>query len=161
MTAFFRPTFGSIALLALLAFTPVIVSADDSIGDHVVIARSSANATLIWDATDDVAFIMKQKLSDSAANMKLEHDGLSAIASQLGSLEKSTTSITLRIVYTKLGEFNAAYKAATLAGIEQYATLAMGGKEAFGNRGKWRTLSPAATIPAWVHYKVVGLLPPR
>ncbi len=135
------------------------VSAQTTTQD-IVTVRASGAALLILDATPDVRSILQAKLSDPAANARLAHDAVLAIVGSKGVLH-DVTSLTVRIVYTKLGEFNPDYKAVAFAGVERYATLTLSGSDYKANRDKLASLAEGSPLPAWLQFKVIGQLPPR
>ena len=128
---------------------------------HVVVARVSEDALIIWDASPEVAMIVSNKVANDAANDQLERDALRVLAQALPKLEKSAKTVTVRVVYNKTGDVSPVYGAPTFAGVERYATLALSYKDAAGDRQKWKELDAKHAVPAWIEFKVIGQLPPR
>ena len=152
----------SLAAVALLALVPIGAGAGEpAFQGKTVVVTATDGALVVWDATPELIEIVHAKLSDQAANAKLERDGLSALATELTSLAKSNPTVTLRIIYQKTGDVNPAYRAATFSGVERYANISMSGKDAFANRDRWTKLRRDKPLPRWIRYTVTGALPPR
>jgi len=145
------------ALCACFALVPVDAQ---PASQDIVTVRASGEALLILDATPDVRSIVKAKLGDAAANAQLARDAALAVAASTNVLH-DVTSLTVRVVYTKLGEFNPDYNAVAFAGVERYALLTISGPDYKMNRDKLATLPGGAPLPAWLKFKVIGQLPPR
>lgn len=149
------------ALALLISTVPIAALAQSAVQGHIVVGRPSHGAIVVWDATPDVIEIVHGKLSDQAANDKLERDGLRVLASRLYVLDTNNPSITLRITYQKIAAVNSEYGNSTFAGVEEYATIILDGKSAFAKRNRWTTLPNGAPVPAWVKFRIAGRLPPR
>ncbi len=156
----------SLGLLALTLSLPLAASADAPKfpGSAVVVAtgNSSANggkALIIWDATDEVADIVAKKQDADTANGRLFHDSLHALAANVGALDKSASSVTVRIIYQKTGAVSPVYGTATLQGVERYATVTLVAKDAADNRESWQSLKDDAKLPDFVKVKILGTLP--
>ncbi len=149
----------ALAALAALAGTPP-PAAGQSVPGHVILAKISGDALLLWDATPEVAAVVDGKLPDDAANERLERDALRVLADEFPKVERSR-SITLRVLYDKTGDVSPVYGTATFAGVETYATLTMRTADVARDRDRRRDLEAAAPPPAWVTFRIVGKLPPR
>jgi hypothetical protein len=135
-------------------------SALDTVPGHVIVARENDDAVLLWDATPDVADIVRERLSDADAEKRLERDALRALATSLDRVPNART-VTLRVLYSKIGDVSPAYGSPTFAGVERYATLTVDARRAAGDDDRWKELGPRSAVPAWIDYEVVGELPPR
>lgn len=114
----------AILLVASLTFfAPAIAGYAQGVPGHVIIARTSGDAIVIWDATAVVTSIVNEKLSNGDANDLIEHDALIVAVRAAPSLRPNTRTLTVRIGYNEIGAVNPAYGGATFAGIEHYATL--------------------------------------
>jgi hypothetical protein len=127
---------------------------------RVILARTSGSALLLWNASPVVAEIARGHLTHTAADDRLERDALRAIASELTMLPAATT-ITLRILYDRIGDVSPIYGSATFAGVERYATVELDGRRARSDAGRWRELRTRDPIPLWIRYRVIGTLPGR
>ena len=127
---------------------------------NVVLARASGDVLFIWDCTDEVRAILSSKMNEADANSTIERLALEIIAVRAPKLH-APRSVSVQIVYAKIGEFNPQYRAATFAGVEHYATLTIAATDIDSNRDKWQQLAPGAPLPQWINYKVTGQLPPR
>jgi hypothetical protein len=134
---------------------------ESSIPGHVVLARAEDDALAIWDSTPVVSAIVSGKLSDADAKARLERDALRVLAEVQPKVASSAKTITVRVIYQKIGDVSPVYGTPTFAGVERYATLKVKAADAASDRGKWKELGDKATPPAWVEFDVVGELPPR
>jgi len=149
----------AIAALCLLAVTEAVAAPEQpALQGNVVVARLSNSPVLIWDATNVVLDIVHKKMSDADANDVLERDALLAVASKSDVLKDASGTLTLRVIYNKVGALNPAYNAQTLVGIETYALATMPVQEARSDAG---ARAADQKLPTWVHFSVVGKLPPR
>jgi hypothetical protein len=150
----------AVAALAAFFVPGTAATATPEVPGHVVLARAEGDALLIWDSTAEVAAIVSDKLSDAAANARLERDALRVLAAEQSKVT-SAKSITVRVVFSKTGDVSPVYGSPTFAGIERYATLKIDAADVSSDRDKWKELADDATPPAWVKFDVVGELPPR
>ncbi|HEY4439437.1 MAG TPA: hypothetical protein VGN14_03220 [Candidatus Elarobacter sp.] len=154
-----------VALAALAAFAAagigIAVADAPPLAGHVIVARTGADALLIWDASSDVSAIVADKSSNEDAERRLQRDGLRIIVSSLGKLDASAKTISVRIVYDKTGAVSPVYGAATLADVERYATLTVPAAAIRAHTVVWRDVEPGKALPAWVSFRVTGQLPPR
>ena len=153
-------------LAAAVAFdagfaAPPAVGADAPVPGHVIVARASGDALLIWDATPEVASIVSRNVSDADANAQLERDGLRVMSQSLGKVARDAKTVTVRIIYGHTGEVSKVYGSATFAGVERYAIVTMSGHDATSDRDKWKEAGSGSASPSWVEYKITGKLPPR
>lgn len=149
-----------IVFIIASAILPANAADDATTLGHVITARATGDALLIWDASDSVTKIVTMKIPDSEANAKLERNALHLLASKAADL-KGTTTISLRIVYNKTGDVSPVYGSATFAGVERYALLSIRSADLISDRDKWRELDEKAAIPPWIGFKILGTLPPR
>ncbi len=154
-------TFRMILTAALMVSTVAATADSPPASGHLIVARTAGDALLIWDASVAVASIVNDKASDADADARLQHDALHLLSQSLNKLDASAKSVTLRIVYNKIGAVSPVYGAATLADVERYATLTAAVRDLRDNRDKWRDAGPNKALPSWITYKVNGRLPPR
>jgi hypothetical protein len=148
-------------MTVLVALLPVASLGELPPTGHAVVARSSGDALLLWDASSEVSVIVSTKLSDDNANVRLKRDAIRVLAASVENVSKDASSVTIRVLYNKTGAVSPAYGAATFAGVEHYAEIKMTGTEFFHDRDRWRESSERAPLPAWLTFRVVGQLPPR
>jgi hypothetical protein len=169
MSRLLRGEFVNVPIARLIAAACIVfalgarpVPAEDAaVPGNVVVARTSGDALVIWDASPEVAELVGERASDERASTKLERDALRVAAQSLGKIEKSANTLSVRIIYTKTGAVSPVYGAATFAGVERYATLELPLKDALADRDHWKTLDAKAPLPKWIALKVTGQLPPR
>jgi hypothetical protein len=146
-------------LTALASASPA--SADSGPPGKVIVARTDGDATLIYNASPEVASIVTSKASDADANDRLKRDALQALASKLSLLQKAK-SVTVRVIYDKVGAVSPTYGSLTFSGVERYANLTMSIADAKTNRDRWKdAASSQQPLPAWINFAVVGELPQR
>ncbi len=153
-------TLVAFALVGILVPRGPTRAADDVVPGHVVVARSSNDALVLWDMTAEVAALVRDRTSDDVANARIERDALRVLARSIQRLPHAKT-ITIRAIYNKTGDVSPTYGAATFLGVERYATITMDAGAARSDRDGWRELGATAPIPAWIAFKIVGALPPR
>ncbi len=147
--------------LAALGAPGLAPAQDSTVPGHVVIAKASDDALVIWDSSPEIAAIVSDKVNDADANARLAHDCLRVLAQSLPKLDKSTKTVTIRVIYNKTGAVSPVYGSPTFAGVERYATLTAPYKDAVADKGHWRELGPNAKLPGWLQWKILGTLPPR
>jgi hypothetical protein len=157
----FRGSAVAALLLATLVTSAALAQDQDEDDLPVLVAKPGGHALLIWDATTQVTDIVKNKMNDAAADDVLERGALAAIASNRDALSRSASDVTVNIIFKKIGAINPEYGTPTYAGVYKCAVLKMDGNDVFGKRDGWPTLAASAPIPAWVHFSLVGQLPPR
>ena len=149
------------AATVLLLFPAVAFADATRPAGNVIVARTSGDALVILDASTDIAKFVADNAPDSAVNDGLTRDAARVLAATLQKVDKSATSITVRVIYQKTGAVSPVYGTATFAGVERYATFKMSTKDAIDDRDKWRELGDAAMIPTWFAFSVTGTLPQR
>jgi hypothetical protein len=127
---------------------------------HVIVAKTTGNALLIWDATPEIAAIVSAKLSDADAEAEIAHDALRVLAEGL-PLTARANSIAVRVIYERTGDVSPVYGSPTFAGVERYAILTLDARDALSDRDRWRELDSHAPLPHWIAYQITGRLPPR
>jgi hypothetical protein len=149
------------SIFALASLASPARAEETAVPGHVVVARVSDDALIIWDSSPEIAAIVTNKIADEAANNQLERDALKVLAQSLSKLEKTAKTVTVRVIYNKTGAVSPIYGAPTFAGVERYATLEVPYKFAASDRDKWKELDAKHAVPSWVTFKVIGQLPPR
>lgn len=154
------------SIIAPLAITvavlaPVAGWAQATVPGTVVVARTSSDALIIWDSSPEIAAIVKDKLSDRDANVRIEHDALHVLATSLDKVGKDAKTITVRVVYSKNGDVSPVYGTPTFLGIEKYATVSASRTDLATDRDKWKEIGDTADLPAWIKVEILGKLPPR
>ena len=141
---------------------PAASGADEpAVSGHIVLARATDEALVIWDASPVIADVVKGKLSDDDANKLVAHDALKVLAMQQPNVDKGAKSITIRIVYSKTGAVSPYYGNTTFAGIERYATLSTAAGDVATDKNNWKELGDSAALPSFLPFTVIGKLPPR
>ncbi len=149
------------ACAVALSFGSVPAVADDAVPGHAVLARASEDALVLWDASQVVATIVKDKFNDADANALIKRDAYRVLVSMAPNIDKSAKTVTVRVIYSKTGAVSPVYGTPTFTGIERYATLTASGSDVRSDRDHWKELDAKAAPPAWLEYKIVGLLPPH
>jgi len=145
----------------MIALAPVTARADDAIPGKIVVARTTGSAIVLYDASAEVAAIVKDRVPDATANDRLERAALRVLAKET-TLLGSASAVTIRITYTLTGDVSPVYGSATFAGIERYANVTMPIGNVKLDRGKWReAASGYGALPGGITFEIVGKLPPR
>ena len=139
----------------------VCFASSDAVPGHAVLAQPGGDALIIWNASPVVAPIVRSKMSGADADALLERDAIRALAKIFPNIDKSASSITVRIIYALSGEVSPLYGNPTFKGFEQYALLNIRGRDARAERARWDDLADKAQVPSIFTLKIVGRLPPR
>jgi len=110
-------SFGLCVFWALLCIVARPLPGQESSTGTVIVARGGADAVLIWDATPVVAALTSSKTPHQECMRRLESEAMNVLAGHAVSLPVART-ISVRVVYKKLGSVSPEYGDATLAGLE-------------------------------------------
>lgn len=156
-----RAKFIAAAGIALALATGTAALAETTIPGKFVVARTDGSGLIIWDCAPVIEQIVKDKLSDSDANVLLQRDALLVLA-KTASQFAASKDVRVRVVYSKTGAINPAYGAATFTGIERYAELVMPVAKLRGDTEHWKEAAAGTgALPAFTALAVKGTLPPR
>ena len=152
------------SLAAALAFAlpvlaPMAAPAEAPVPGPISVARTTGEALIIWDASQEVAGIVTNKIPDDQANEKLKHDALRIAAGNISKIEKTANTVTVRVIFNKTGPYSNVYKADTFGGVVRYATLEMPYKEASADKDHWKSLDAKSPLPGWMKFTILDKLP--
>lgn len=145
--------------LALSVWAVAIPAAAASVAGTVVTAKSGEHALIIWDATPAVAGFVANKQTHDAAMESLESQAMQLAGQRAPSLPGSKT-ITVRVVYQKIGAVNPAYGTPTFAGVEHVFDLTLDASVAKTQSADLAKALAAGTTPKGVTLQMSGALPP-
>ena len=114
-----------LAGIAFLGCLTTAVQADELTPlsqEKVVVARSTGQALLLWDATNDLATLLQQKQQQPVIVGTLEARGLRLLGDRAATLKDAST-VSIRIVYQKTSTISPTYGTPTFAGIERLITM--------------------------------------
>lgn len=148
-----------VVTLCLTAFCFSVARADESPTGKVVLAKVTGEAVALYDASADVAAIVKDGSSTDEANRRLQRVALAVLAKELPEF-KTAKSAVIRVTYARNGDVSPAYGSPTFAGIERYANLKCDLADARSDRSGWSTDS-SGKLPSWATFEIVGELPPK
>ena len=146
----------AVALVAL----GTLPAAAQAVPGHVVVARTTDQALIIWDASPVFASFVSNKTAAADANTQLAHTCVRVAAQKLSQIAKNASSLTVRVIYNKTGAVSPVYGSPTFTGVERYATLELPVKDAFANRDHWQSLGAKNPLPKWMKFSVTGHMPP-
>lgn len=144
--------------LALLSAAVCDASQVRSVSGNVVLARSGANATYLWNATPYVTQLVADKVSGDDALRNLEASALEALASKAAS--SKAKKVTIRVVYERTGAVSPVYGSPTFAGIENVLTMTVTPKDLNAHHAAWAQDLLSGKNPSQLKIVVSGKLPP-
>jgi len=142
----------------LLASSPSLAAADaNDVPGTVVLARATGEAVALYDASPEVAAVVRERMGDTAARGRLAKDALRVLAKEIPDVSQAR-SVVVRVTYTRSGDVSPVYGTPTFAGIERYANLKARISDVRGDKSDW---ARSTKLPKWAKFEVVGKLPPR
>ena len=144
---------------ATFAFALTGGAALASVSGTVVTAKSGEHALILWDATPAVVTIVDNKQPRDAAMESLESQAMQIAGERAPALTDAKT-ITVRVVYQKIGAVNPAYGTPTFAGVERVLDLTVDAPTAKTQSGALAKSLASGTTPKGVTLQVTGVLPP-
>jgi len=147
------------AALLLLAVAAAVPAAASTVQGTVVTAKTGTNALIMWDSTPAIESIVSNKQPRDAAMKSLESQAMQIAGQRAASLPDSKT-ITVRVVYQKIGAVNPAYGTPTFAGIERVFDLTVDSSAVKTQSDALAKSLAGGTTPKGVTLQVTGELPP-
>lgn len=154
-----QPLFVSVGIsLAVLSAGVCEAAQVRNVSGNVVLARSGANATYLWNATPYVTQLVADKVSGDDAIRNLEASALEALASK--PAPSSAKQVTIRVVYERTGAVSPVYGSATFAGIETVLTMSASPKDVKAHHAAWAQNLVSGKTPSQLKIVISGKLPP-
>lgn len=125
----------------------------------VVVARTSGDAVLIWDASSVVADLHDRKVPNDEALRQVEYHAAQLLIANAPTL-KAARTVTLQVVYPRKPEFNPQYNADVLTSVERLMSLEAT-KDALRGQHGWLEDIRAGTAPQGLTITITGQLPPN
>ena len=126
---------------------------------NVVMAKGGSHPLLIWDCTPALAEMVRNKVPGNTALSTLESQAMHIAGQRAGSLPQAKT-ITVRVLYEKIGSINPAYGTPTFTGIERVFDLSADAKVAKRQSDAFAKDLARGTTPKGVTVTQTGKLPP-
>lgn len=149
-------------IVTVLAFASTLSAAlSDTIRPAtgpVILARSGAQSTYLWDATPYVAQLMTDKNVGDAGLHTLEGTAVSVLHDK--ALSSHAKTLILRVVYTRSGAVSPIYGSLTFNGVEKLATFTASRNSAVKYGAAWSQEVIAGKIPHDLDVQITGKLPP-
>lgn len=147
-----------LALVLILLCAPSAARADTLPKGTVVLAKTSPDALLIWDASPELADMIAAKQPDDQILKTLEADALTILAERAKSL--SSGNIALRVVYQRSGAVSPAYGAPTFAGVERLFIMEAKRTDVAPQESAWRSALQSGSTAHGLTVTMTGKLPP-
>ncbi len=144
------------AILSVLSLTKATLA--DPRGP-AILAKTSGNAIVMWQATNEVIALEKSTPDNATALKTLELDAVRVAKKVLGQLDHAT-SLSVHILYERIGSVSPQYHASTFGGFEKLATV-MISATALTSHSQWDKALARSTLPAGITVHVTGALPSR
>lgn len=125
----------------------------------VTLARVSTEALVIWDCTDRVSALRDAKVPNPDILKTLESEAATVLADTSRKVAKQSQSLTVRVLYRKLGAFDPRYRAVTFAGIEPLVTVTSALPVTEKQAATWADALKAGQTPKELKVAVIGELP--
>jgi len=89
----------------------------------LILAKENGNALLIWDCTRELASLVARKTKPEDEIKTLKTDAVRALLQNSKRLAKTATTLTVRVVYNRVGEIDPRYGTPTFQGVERLMML--------------------------------------
>ena len=113
---------------------------------------------MVWDATDRVVTLETAKTPTADIAKTLEAESATAATSLLPSFGKAKT-VTVRVIYQKIGAVNPAYGNASLQGVERLFAITYPVADLASKAPSYADAFQKGTAPDGVIVKTLGQLP--
>ena len=143
---------------AVLLLQPVAGFAAPAVEGKVILTRVSPDALVVWDATDRVVTLETAKTPTADIAKTLEAESATAAASMVASFGNAKT-VTVRVIYQKIGAVNPAYGNASLQGVERLFAITYPVARLAATASAYADTFQKGTTPDGVTVKTLGQLP--
>ncbi|HVS46755.1 MAG TPA: hypothetical protein VMS32_08815 [Verrucomicrobiae bacterium] len=125
---------------------------------NLILARSGAQSTYLWDATKYVTQLVVDKDLGTQGMRDLQATAMQTLADK--ARNSKSESILLSVLYSKIGAISPVYGTATFAGVEKVLTLTASRIEIAKNGSRDAAMLLAGQTPPGIKVVVTGALPP-
>lgn len=126
----------------------------------VTVARARGDAIAIWDATPTLTALIAKKTSRKDVLSQLESDATLVFADKANVLKKSAKTLSIIVLYAKIGAISPTYHVATFEGVERLFMLKAPTRAAAEGR-KWAAEILRGAVPHGLLVTITGKLPPE
>ncbi len=133
-------------------------AAEGSVKGNIVTAKSGAVALILWDATPEVAQAVSDQTPPSELMLKLERQALQILRDKSEALSHSST-LTIRVLYEKIGAISPVYNTPTFEGDERLFELTVPRQALFTQYDKLTAAAARGEFDAPAQLNVTGTLP--
>jgi len=133
-------------------------AAEGSVKGNIVTAKSGAAALILWDATPEVAQAVSDQTPPSALMLELERQALQILRDKSEALSHSST-LTIRVLYEKIGAVSPVYNTPTFGGDERLFELTVPRQALFTQYDKLAAAAARGEFDAPAQLNVTGTLP--
>jgi hypothetical protein len=153
-----RRTLAYLVLLCASTLTAAIAGSIRPAAGPVILARSGAQSTYLWDATPYVAQLVAEKNVGDGGLRTLEGTAVNILHDKARSSQAKT--LTLRVVYTRSGAVSPVYGTLTFNGVEKLATFTVARAAITKGGAAWASNVADGKIPHDLKVQITGKLPP-
>lgn len=157
MTALGR---GSVVVAIALATLCASAGAEPPVvpASQVVVATTTGDALIIWDATVAINDLATHHVADADALRRIEATAGALLVQKAKKLGPAAKTVTVRIMYAS-SPLVEVYRTATFEGFDELAHVSAARDESIAKAAVWTAVLMKNTIPAGMTVTVVGHLP--
>src|SRR5579862_6217127 len=98
------------------------LSDDATMQGTIVVAKTEGDAVILWDITPSVRAFAAKPGSTNEKMRELEADAAKILLSRLGDVTSAST-VSVRVLYQKIGAVNPVYNVNTFGGVEKVVVV--------------------------------------
>jgi hypothetical protein len=149
------------AAVAMLASAPLTLAAgaDDAFPGSQVLAKSTGDAVVIWDASPLIAKMVAENASYEKATATVEAMAGKLLVARAKTLTDAAKTLTVKVIYARTGAVSPVYKNATFTGIERLLSVSANREDAVSKSAAWLKVLDGDKLPEGITAHVTGKLP--
>ena len=95
------------------------------------------NALLLFDCTRELTDLVARKADSGSMIKEIEGNAVRAMAQKRSFVQKTASTMTIRVIYNRIGAINPAYGTPTLEGVERLMTLSASTRDVAKQASHW------------------------
>ncbi len=103
----------------------------------VIVGRIRGNALLLFDCTRELTDLVARKADSGSMIREIEGNAVRAMAQKRSIFQKTASTMTIRVIYNRIGAINPAYGTPTLEGVERLMTLSAPTRDVAKQASRW------------------------
>lgn len=150
----------AVSILGLILAGSPAAGAEQPLAGSQVVAKASGDAVVIWDATNWIVQLAPQHIPNPKLLARIKSESGAILLKKAGGLSAAKT-LTVKVVYARIGAISKQYNNASFADFERLVSLKAKRSDALKNAAAWGKQFAAGKMPAGVKVTVTGRLPDR